>query len=426
LYFEERLIVVATPLEIVASVVFAVAVLHTFLTPYFEHMAHALPRHSGVFHLLGEVEVVFGFWALVLVLIMAVLSGKSEAIAYLEARNFTEPLFVFVIMVVAASRPIMDLVQIGVLEASRALPLPERAALTFVILFGIPLLGSFITEPAAMTLAALLLRDLVFNHRSSHALRYGILGVLFVNISVGGTLTHFAAPPVLMVAAKWQWDMSYMLSHIGWRAALACLINAVVLVWVFRQELCAHPLAPTPQHRVRSGWVCGVHVLFLTGVVVFAHHPVVFLGLFLFFLGYTVAYPSHQSRLILREALMVAFFLGGLVVLGGMQQWWLQPALMAMDSSAVFYGATALTAITDNAALTYLGSLVNGLSEDFKLSLVAGAVTGGGLTLIANAPNPAGAAILKVKFSDQVINAKDLFLAAALPTLVVIACMRLL
>jgi hypothetical protein len=257
-------------------------------------------------------------------------------------------------------------------------------------------------------------------------LRYGILGVLFVNISVGGTLTHFAAPPVLMVAAKWQWDMSYMLSHIGWRAALACLINAVVLVWVFRQELCAHPLAPTPQHRVRSGWVCGVHVLFLTGVVVFAHHPVVFLGLFLFFLGYTVAYPSHQSRLILREALMVAFFLGGLVVLGGMQQWWLQPALMAMDSSAVFYGATALTAITDNAALTYLGSLVNGLSEDFKLSLVAGAVTGGGLTLIANAPNPAGAAILKVKFSDQVINAKDLFLAAALPTLVVIACMRLL
>jgi len=167
-------------------------------------------------------------------------------------------------------------------------------------------------------------------------------------------------------------------------------------------------------------------VLFLTGVVVFAHHPVVFLGLFLFFLGYTVAYPSHQSRLILREALMVAFFLGGLVVLGGMQQWWLQPALMAMDSSAVFYGATALTAITDNAALTYLGSLVNGLSEDFKLSLVAGAVTGGGLTLIANAPNPAGAAILKVKFSDQVINAKDLFLAATLPTLVVIACMRLL
>jgi hypothetical protein len=185
-------------------------------------------------------------------------------------------------------------------------------------------------------------------------------------------------------------------------------------------------LALTPQHRVSSGWVSGTHVLFLTGVVVFAHHPVVFLGLFLFFLGYTVAYQNHQSRLILREALMVAFFLGGLVVLGGMQQWWLQPALMAMDSSAVFYGATALTAITDNAALTYLGSLVNGLSEDFKLSLVAGAVTGGGLTLIANAPNPAGAAILKVKFSDQVINAKDLFLAATLPTLVVIACMRLL
>ena len=95
-----------------------------------------------------------------------------------------------------------------------------------------------------------------------------------------------------------------------------------------------------------------------------------------------------------------------------------------MDSTVVYYGATALTAITDNAALTYLGSLVEGLSEEFKISLVMGAVTGGGLTLIANAPNPAGAAILKVKFSDQTISAKDLFLAASLPTLVAIICMR--
>ena len=58
--------------------------------------------------------------------------------------------------------------------------------------------------------------------------------------------------------------------------------------------------------------------------------------------------------------------------------------------SALFFGAAALTAITDNAALTYLGSLVEDISDQSKYSLVAGAVAGGGLTVIANAPNPAG------------------------------------
>lgn len=414
----------SSPIELVASVVFAIAVAHTFMTKYFERLAHVYPRHAGVWHLLGEVEVVFGFWALVLLLAMVAMQGTQPALDYIEGRNFTEPMFVFVIMVVAASKPIMALVQDSVLALSRRTPVHPRMALLFWVLFGVPLLGSFITEPAAMTLAALLLRDIIFDRHASHTLRYATLGVLFVNVSIGGTLTHFAAPPVLMVAATWQWDTPYMLTHIGWRAALACLINAWVMVALFRSELSAHGLPEAQRGRSVPAGVALVHVLFLAGVVVFAHHPVVFMGLFLFFLGYTTAYQSHQSPLILREALLVAFFLAGLVVLGGLQEWWLKPVLMAMDSTAVYYGATALTAVTDNAALTYLGSLVDGLSDEFKLSLVMGAVSGGGLTLIANAPNPAGAAILKVKFSDQTISPRDLLLAASLPTLVAIACMR--
>ena len=160
--------------------------------------------------------------------------------------------------------------------------------------------------------------------------------------------------------------------------------------------------------------------------MVFSHHPAVFMGLFLFFLGFTHAYERFQSPLVLREGLLVAFFLGGLVVLGGLQRWWLEPVLMGLSADAVFYGATALTAITDNAALTYLGSLVVGLSDEFKVALVAGAVTGGGLTVIANAPNPAGAAILKGHFDDQTIAPGPLLLAALPPTLVAAAAFRLL
>ncbi len=146
----------------------------------------------------------------------------------------------------------------------------------------------------------------------------------------------------------------------------------------------------------------------------------------LFFLGFATAYPQFQDRLILREGLLVAFFLAGLVVLGGQQQWWLEPLLRGMDAKTVYFGATVLTAVTDNAALTYLGSLVDGLSDDFKYALVAGAVTGGGLTVIANAPNPAGFSILRGHFEDETINPLGLFIAALPPTLVAVVAFRLL
>ena len=87
------------------------------------------------------------------------------------------------------------------------------------------------------------------------------------------------------------------------------------------------------------------------------------------------------------------------MTLGNVQQWWLQEVLTKMSSLVLFYGAAALTAITDNAALTYLGSLVE-LSDSSKYYLVAGAVAGGGLTVIANAPNPAGFGILKSSFGE--------------------------
>jgi Na+/H+ antiporter NhaD/arsenite permease-like protein len=288
----------------------------------------------------------------------------------------------------------------------------------------VPLLGSFITEPAAMTLGALLLRDTLFAKVVSERLKYATLGVLFVNVSIGGTLTPFAAPPVLMVAHIWQWDFAFMLQTFGWKAALAVLVNALGASWLFRRELTALPKSPAPQEAAVPASIMVVHVLFLAGVVFFAHHPVVFIGLVLLFLGFVTAWQQHQSPLILREALLVSFFLAGLVVLGGLQQWWLEPLLLGLPSDAVFYGALVLTAITDNAAITYLGSLVPGLSDDFKVALVAGAVTGGGLTLIANAPNPAGAAILKAYFPNNTIAPLRLLLAAIPPTMVAALAFR--
>lgn len=408
-------------IELIAAILFAVALIHTFTAKQFERLSHRYPRHAGLFHLLGEVEVVFGFWAIILIFTMAVISGGDKALAYAESRQYTEPLFVFVVMVVAASRPILELVVRAVSITARVVPLPSALVSAWLGLAAVPLLGSAITEPAAMTIAALMLAPGVFRNDVPERVKYFALGVLFVNISIGGTLTSFAAPPVLMVAATWQWDSAFMLATFGWKAAIAVVINATLAVLFLRKHLPEQIVKADANEKKPVPMVLTiVHIAFLVGVVTLAHHPVAFLGLFLMFLGVTQAYERHQHPLIIKEALLVAFFLAGLVVLGGLQQWWLQPLVAKMSPQALFFGATALTAVTDNAALTYLGSLIVGISEEAKYSLVAGAVAGGGLTMIANAPNPAGVALLKRGFSDESIGAGGLFVGALLPTAVAI------
>jgi hypothetical protein len=402
-------------LQLAGAIVFALALLHTFAAKTFEVLAHRHPRHAGLFHLLGEVEVVFGFWAFVLVAVMALLAGGHTAIAYAESRQYTEPLFVFVVMVVAASRPVLDAMRRLLALLARRAPVRSELALVWLCLAVVPLAGSLVTEPAAMTLAALMLAPLVFRDGVPEWLKYGALGVLFVNVSIGGTLTAYAAPPVLMVAGPWQWDSAFMAATFGWKAALAVIINASVVSFLLRAHL--RPQAAADQASVPL-LVSLIHLAFLAAVVLLAHHPVLFLGLFLLFLGFTQAYQRHQDPLILKEALLVGFFLAGLVVLGGLQQWWLQPIVASLQPVALFFGALGLTAVTDNAALTYLGSLIAGLGEREKYMLVAGAVAGGGLTVIANAPNPAGVALLRRGFNDESIGALGLLLGALLPTCV--------
>ncbi len=417
-----------TPLHWIAAALFGIALLHTFSTKQFERLSHRFPRHAGLFHLLGEVEVVFGFWAMVLIVAMALVGGGAQALQYAESRNYTEPLFVFVVMVIAASRPVLRTVVALVDTTARWMPLPTPMATAWLGLAAVPLLGSLITEPAAMTIAALMLAPQIFRTGVPERLKYLALGVLFVNVSIGGTLTSYAAPPVLMVASTWQWDSAFMLATFGWKAAVAVLINATACTFVLRRHLphaSALEAGRQAQPPVPAAVAC-VHILLLAGVVLFAHHPVVFLGLFLMFLGFAQAYERHQSPLILKEALLVGFFLAGLVVLGGMQQWWLQPIVSGLEPLALFAGALGLTAITDNAALTYLGSLIEGISDPAKYMLVAGAVAGGGLTVIANAPNPAGVALLKRGFADESIGAGGLLLGALGPTAVAATAFLLL
>lgn len=409
----------AEPVDIVAAVLFALALAHTFTAKQFARLAHHFPRHAGLFHLLAEVEVIFGFWAIVLVFTMAFMVGGERALEYAESRNYREPLFVFVVMVIAGSRPVLETVLAAVRTLATLVPLAPSLAIAWLSLALVPLMGSLITEPAAMTISALVLGPRLFTSEMPERLKYLTLATLFVNISIGGTLSSYAAPPVLMVASTWQWNSLFMLSNFGWKAAVAVGVNASIAIFALRGYVgsdASDAVAATSGSASVPAPVAIAHLILLAGVIVFAHHPVAFVGLFLLFLGFSRAYERYQDQLLIKEALLVAFFLAGLVVLGGLQRWWLQPIVSDLQPLALYFGALALTAVTDNAALTYLGSLIAGIPEDSKYMLIAGAVAGGGLTVIANAPNPAGLALLRRGFSDESVGAAPLFLGALAPT----------
>ncbi|KLD96174.1 putative Na+/H+ antiporter [Aliarcobacter butzleri] len=412
-----------TTLQIIAAVIFALAIIHIFSVKYFEHLAHRSTKHSGLFHLLGEIEVVFGAWALILILFMFILSGKQATVDYMNSRSYIEAMFVFVIMIIAATRPILQTVVLFVKKLSTIIPTKGATGFYFVVMFFVPILGSIITEPASMTLAALILSDKLFSQEISKKFRYATLGTLFVNVSIGGTLTNFAAPPILMVAGTWDWSTTFMFTTFGWKSMIAIFISTNLMILIFYKELVNIKIRTTVSDRENIPFgIILTHYLFLFLVVFFGHYPAIFMSIFLLFLGITHAYQQYQDRLMLREGLLVAFFLGGLVILGGQQQWWLQDLIMKMSDLQAFFAAITVGSVTDNAAITYLGSLVEGLTDEFKYALVAGAVCGGGLTVIANAPNPAGVTILKSHFEDSTIDPWYLFLGALVPTIISALC----
>ena len=425
----------ADPFNLAATVIFGLAIVHTFAAASIAARARQAPAGSmrgELLHFAGEVEVVFGLWAVVLIAAMAASKGWDAATRYIDGRvTYTEPLFVVVIMALASTRPVVLFAEAAVGRIAAAGGGTPAAWWLSVLIAG-PLLGSFITEPAAMTICALLLARQFFDLHPSPRLRYATLGLLFVNVSIGGTLTHFAAPPVLMVARHWGWDLEYMLWHFGWRAALAVVISTVAHFLLFRRELrslaarlpmadldlpdedapgAAPALGPVPV------WITGVHLMFMAWTVFTAHYPALFLGGFLFFLGFARATAVHQSRVELRTPLLVGFFLAGLVIHGGLQGWWITPVLERLARTPLFLAATVLTAFNDNALITYLATLVPHLDESRQLAVVGGAVTGGGLTVIANAPNPAGQALLG-KFFGGSVSPLKLFAAALGPTIV--------
>jgi hypothetical protein len=458
--------------NIVATIIFLCAIFHTFLSGYFIEMAHhhekkhekkikelgltgdAKPHENAkddvsfkanLFHFLGEIEAIFGIW--VIALGAAVLwffgiqpgDGLGAGFKQLELYigkdvNFTEPLFVVIIMAIAATRPVVRFAEAMVDKVAQLFG-GTPAAWWFSALTITPILGSFITEPAAMTIAAMLLAKKFFDLNPSNKFAYATLGLLFVNISVGGTLTHFAAPPVLMIASKWHFGMDFMFINFGWKAVVGIFLSNILYFSIFKKEFATMgrkesrdmhiPLRWVEREDPIPVWITVVHLLFLAFTVMTAHYQMVFIFGFLFFIGFTQATGHHQNDVNMKSPILVGFFLAGLVIHGGCQGWWISVLLTSIENEwLLMIGSTVLTAFNDNAAITYLASQAPGLPIASKYAVLAGAVTGGGLTVIANAPNPAGQSVLGRYFKGGV-SPMGLVKAAVIPTIIMGACFML-
>ncbi len=413
-------------MEWLASLCLFFTLFHTLNAGRFQRLSERYSHQRFAhltFHLLAEVEFIFGFWAILYLLLCGIFGSFSETIPFLSQLHFSESVFVVVVMIAAATAPILNTTQKLIEAFSRQLPLPQSLATSkvpelFSILVIAPLLGSLITEPAAMTVAALLIHQQILGTKPSQKLLYSTLGTLFVNVSIGGILTSFAAPPVLMVARIWNWDSHFMFTHFGWKAIIAVILNSAILCRINLKELKSPHLQEHHRKLSVNPLVLMMNLGFLIITILNVHHIGVLALIFIALMIYLKLTKKHQGTLRLQSSFFVGFFLAGLTVLTAEQGWWLKPVLTQFGENALFIGSTLLTAITDNAALTSLAAQVDQLTPLARYLVVAGAVTGGGLTLIANAPNPAGFSILKERFGKEGLRPATLLKYAMIPTLI--------
>ncbi len=423
--------------HITTLVIFLLAIFHTLFANYFTMWSERIQKKYSakskelpvsffieILHFFGEIEVIFGLWVIPLMITITSFYGWKTAVDYLDSRTYIEPMFVVVIMSVTATKPIIQVAERGLSFLASRFGGGVRAWWISILTLG-PILGSFITEAGAMTLCSLLLARHFFTYAPAKKLAYGTLGLLFVNISMGGLLTNFAAPPILVIRRIWDWSSLYMLNHFGIKSIVGIVLTGLIYFFLFRKDF-----ERMEKSRRKSGnnedgdeskpvpaWIVVTHLLFLGWIVFNSHYPPVFIGAFLLFLAFHQATLQHQFPVQLKRPLLVGLFLAGLFIHGGLQEWWIAHILKNPETKPMMFITMVLTMFNDNAAVIYLSSLLPTLTPEVKYAIMSGAVVGGGLTVIANAPNPAGLVILK-KFFGGKVSPLYLFVAAFLPTMI--------
>ncbi|MCB1181652.1 MAG: hypothetical protein KDK55_06510 [Chlamydiia bacterium] len=424
------------PFEFTSTILFVLAVLHTFLTPTFFEFYKKLSIKaeegrpnwkkyhflSELMNLFSEIEVVFGMWLIPLIIAFGLMMGWTKAFVYFSSFDYTDPLYIMVIFVVVGSRPIFYFAE-KILEWVARLGGDRPGAWWWTILTIGPLLGALLKEPGAMALSSLLLVNKFYLYRPSRQFAYATLGLLFVNVSVGGMLTPFSSRALFVVAKEWGWGTGKMFAIFGWKAVLGVLISNLVYYLIFRQEfkrkypprLGAHQ----SQKTVPPPWLILVHLLFLAIIALTGEYAPIFIGIFILFLGLCKATSFYQTNLHLKSSLLVGFFFASLLIFGDLQSWWVKYLLDIQGLINLMGRSALLSAFVDNATVIYISTRISLNGQAIHYAIVAGAMAAGGLTIVANAPNLIGYTILRSSFYGK-ISFLRLFLGALIPTTIML------
>ena len=419
-----------TPFQLFSTLIFALSIVHVFFTPTIFKAALALQKKQKhhewqvtieTLLLLSEIELVFGLWLIPLFGGYALFYSWSESLGYLTSRDYTEALYMVVIVLIVSASPLITFGE-KVLEKIARLGKDSPTSWWWVILCLGPLSSMLLKEPGAMALLAVLLGRKFYHFRPSNAFKYVTLALLFLNVALSGLLSSFSSRSLYLLTSKRELSTYYMLRTFGWKALLGILLITSVAYLVFRKEFRKFPgRVPALERGERKKvplWVTLGHLLFAASVAYVGNQGPLLVLLGLCFLGFYKITAIYQHTHVIKQAFFVGFFFAALLILGELQGWWIREIFPHLEALGTEVATLILSAFIDNAVVIYLVPDIFSLTDPRFYAAVVGSIAAGGLTVIANVPNPIGYTLLSPYFKRK-ISGIGLFTAALIPTLLI-------
>lgn len=442
------------PENLLFTLIFLLAVIHSFVAPLLLKAASKrirrhempidpvaggskseIPKRTGHFsketffwemvYFFGEIEVVFGLWAIPLLLSMVWFFDWDTPVAYIKSNHYTEAAYLFVSMAIAATYPVIRFVE---QVSEKVMGWFEDTPLTWwmtLLTLG-PLFASYLKDTSMMTIVAILLMRHFYIFRPPLKLALATQSLLFVNMGVAGSLTSVASPTALLVSGPWGWDTGFMFFTFGWKAMVGIITVNVVYWFLFRESFAALNRKAKTMFLQKVEvvdvpfWVTGVHLAFLVWVILTNNEPALYLGAFVLFLGFYQATHPYQIALSLRVPILIAFFVASLELHASLQGWWAEAFLESFKEQVLPFVALVLTTICHNSMVVYLATFVPHLTDRAKEAYFSGAIAASGLTLISSGANLIGYKVLSQAF-DEPIAPSTIFIYSFLPTFIMLA-----
>lgn len=424
----------STTLQIGATSLFVLSIIHMFLAPwftrlyrFFQHKKIVFPERwkkylwlSEFFRLIGRIELVFILWSIPLFFLFIYTEGYRITMAYFNTRNYTFALFIMIMWILLGSKPISYLAEHTFAKiASIGRQSPKSWWLT--VMFVAPLSTSFLKETGAIIIATTLLAKYFYDLSPSSKFAYATMGLLFSNISVGGLLTASSSRSLSMVYPVLRWSHSEVIINFGWKALLAICISTLTYYYIFRKEFKNFPNKVAyivKSNRKIPVWMICSHILFLYTLIHFRSIPILMGGvliLFLFFHRLTIFY---QRKIDLLKIGFLGLFFLGMSFLGGLQEWWILSLIKKMSDFGYMLTSYMLSIFLDNVLVNLMMHDVPMVTDCYLYLIISGCVAAGGLTLISNTPNIVGYSALRPFFQTPSFSFWKLFVSSLFPSIV--------